>query len=184
MTNPTFQITFTAALVPILLAAVLQRRHGPGIAARWTVAALVLYGIVLAVTFGLHIPLNNDIDQAGDLNHITDLAQVRDDVERPWVVWNIPRTLLHHRGGRRPRPRPPSARTQHQPTGRHERALRTHPRLPPATTTRARLITSPAPTPRTEQHPMTEDLTTAGTVAAAIGCACWWPACCSPSRPA
>ena len=53
----------------------------------------MLYGIVLAVTFGLHIPLNNDIDRA-DLNHITDLAQVRDDVEGPWVVWNIPRTLL------------------------------------------------------------------------------------------
>jgi uncharacterized membrane protein len=91
--NPTFQITFTAALALTALAAVLQRRHGSGIAARWTVAALVLYGIVLAVTFGVHIPLNNDIDRA-DLNHITDLAQVRDDVERPWVVWNIPRTLL------------------------------------------------------------------------------------------
>ena len=91
--NPAFPITFTAALVLTVLAAVLQRRHGPGIAARWTVAALVLYGIVLAVTFGLHIPLNNDIDQA-DPDRIADLARVRDDVEGPWVVWNIPRTLL------------------------------------------------------------------------------------------
>jgi uncharacterized membrane protein len=91
--NPTFQITFTAALVLTALAAVLQRRNGPRVAARWTLAALVLYGVVLAVTFGLHIPLNNDIDRA-DPNHITDLAQVRDDVEGPWAVWNIPRTLL------------------------------------------------------------------------------------------
>ena len=75
------------------LAVVLQRRHGPGVAVRWTVAALVLYGIVLAVTFGLHIPLNNDIDQA-DPDRIAGLAQVRDDFEGPWVVWNIPRTLL------------------------------------------------------------------------------------------
>ena len=92
--NPVFQVTFTAALVLTALAAVLQRRHGPGVAARWTVAALVLYGIVLAVTFGLHIPLNNDIDRAGDPDRITDLAQVRDQFEGPWVVWNIVRTLL------------------------------------------------------------------------------------------
>ena len=58
--NPVFQLSFTAALVLTALAVVLQRRHGPGVAVRWTVAALVLYGIVLAVTFGLHIPLNNE----------------------------------------------------------------------------------------------------------------------------
>jgi uncharacterized membrane protein len=91
--NPAFQITFTAALVLTALAAVLQRRHRPGIAARWTVAALMLYTIVLAVTFGIHIPLNNDIDQA-DPDRIAGLAQVRYDFEGPWAVWNIPRTLL------------------------------------------------------------------------------------------
>ena len=63
--NPVFQVSFTGALVLTALAAVLQRRHAPGVAVRWTVAALVLYGIVLAVTFGLHIPLNDEIDQAG-----------------------------------------------------------------------------------------------------------------------
>jgi len=91
--NPAFQITFTAALVLTALAAVLQRRHRPGIAVRWTVVALVLYAVVLAVTFGIHIPLNSDIDQA-DPDRIAGLAQVRDDVEGPWAVWNIPRTLL------------------------------------------------------------------------------------------
>lgn len=91
--NPAFQITFTAALVLTALAAVLQRRHRPAIAVRWTVAALVMYAIVLAVTFGLHIPLNNDIDQA-DPDRIAGLAQVRDDFEGPWVAGNIPRTLL------------------------------------------------------------------------------------------
>ena len=91
--NPVFQISFTVALALTVLAAVLQRRHSPGMAARWTVAALVLYAIVLAVTFGVHIPLNNDIDQA-DPDRITGLARVRDDFEGPWVIWNIPRTLL------------------------------------------------------------------------------------------
>ena len=91
--NPVFPVTFAAALVLTALAAVLQRRYRPGVAVRWTVAALVMYAIVLAVTFGVHIPLNNDIDQA-DPDRIAGLAQVRDDFEGPWVVWNIPRTLL------------------------------------------------------------------------------------------
>jgi uncharacterized membrane protein len=94
--NPIFQITFTAALVLTVIAAVMQRRHGPEPAVRWTVGALVLYGIVLAVTFGLHVPLNEDIDQAGDPDRAeaAELADVRDDVEDPWVAGNIPRTLL------------------------------------------------------------------------------------------
>jgi uncharacterized membrane protein len=91
--NPVFQLTFTVALVLTALAAVLQRRHGPGVAVRWTVAALVLYGIVVAVTFGIHVPLNDDIDQA-NLDRVADVADVRDDVEDPWVAWNIVRTVL------------------------------------------------------------------------------------------
>jgi uncharacterized membrane protein len=92
--NPVFQITFAVALLVAALAVVVQRRHGPGPAVRWTVAALVLHGIVLAITFGLHVPLNNDIEEAGDPEHAADIAEVRDDVEDPWVVGNIPRTLL------------------------------------------------------------------------------------------
>jgi uncharacterized membrane protein len=92
--NSVFQLSFTAALVLTALAALLQRRHGPGLAVRWTVAALALYGIVLAVTFGLHIPLNDDIDQAGDPERAAEPADVRDDVEGPWVAGHIPRTLL------------------------------------------------------------------------------------------
>ena len=92
--NPVFQISFTAALVLTVLAAVLQRRHGPRIAMRWTVAALVLYGIVLAVTAGIHIPLNYEIDDAGDPDRIADLAHVRNQHEGPWVAWNIVRTLF------------------------------------------------------------------------------------------
>jgi uncharacterized membrane protein len=92
--NPVFQLTFTGALVLTVLAAVLQRRHGPGVAVRWTVAALVLYGIVFAVTLGINIPLNNEIDQAGDPDRIADLAHVRNQFEGPWVAANIVRTLF------------------------------------------------------------------------------------------
>jgi uncharacterized membrane protein len=92
--NPVFQLTFTGALVLTVLAAVQQRRHGPGVALRWTVAALVLYGIVFAVTLGINIPLNNEIDQAGDPDRIADLAHVRNRFEGPWVAANVARTLL------------------------------------------------------------------------------------------
>ena len=92
--NPVFQVTFTAALVLIPLAVVLQRRLAPGVAVRWTVAALVLYGIVLAVTAGIHIPLNSEIDEAGDPDRIADLADVRNQHEGPWVAWNVVRTLF------------------------------------------------------------------------------------------
>jgi uncharacterized membrane protein len=92
--NPVFQLSFTAALVLIALAAVLQRRHGSRVAMRWTVAALVLYGIVVAVTFGINVPLNDELDRAGDPDRIADLAHVRDRFEGPWVAANIVRTIL------------------------------------------------------------------------------------------
>jgi uncharacterized membrane protein len=91
--NPVFQLTFTVALVLTVAAVVLHRRRGTGVAVRWTVAALVLYGVVVAVTAGLHIPLNEDIDQA-NLDSVANLAAVRDDVEGPWVAGNIVRTLF------------------------------------------------------------------------------------------
>jgi uncharacterized membrane protein len=92
--NPVFQITFTAAMVLTPLAAVLHRRHGRDIAVRWTIAALVLYGIALALTFGINVPLNDQIDRAGDPDHSVNLAHVRDRFEGPWVAANIVRTLL------------------------------------------------------------------------------------------
>lgn len=61
---------------------------------RWTVAALVLYGIAVAVTFGINIPLNDELDRAGDPDRIADLVHVRKQFEGPWVPANIVRTLL------------------------------------------------------------------------------------------
>ena len=92
--NPAFFLSFAGALVLTALAAVLQRRHGPAVATRWTVASLVLYAIVLAVTFGINVPLNDELDGAGDPDRITDLAHVRNQFEGPWVAANIVRTLL------------------------------------------------------------------------------------------
>jgi uncharacterized membrane protein len=92
--NPAFQLTFTAALVLTALAAVLQRRHGSRVAVRWSLAALGLYGVVLAVTFGINVPLNDELDRAGDPDRIADLAHVRNQFEGPWVAANLVRTLF------------------------------------------------------------------------------------------
>jgi uncharacterized membrane protein len=93
-TNPVFPLSFTLALLLTALAAVLQGIFGSRAALRWTISALVLYGVVLAITAGLHIPLNLQIDEAGDPDRIKDLAHVRDQFETPWVVGNVVRTLF------------------------------------------------------------------------------------------
>jgi uncharacterized membrane protein len=92
--NPVFPLAFSAALVLTVIAALMQRRHGSRAAMRWTVAALALYAAVLALTGAIHIPLNEEITRAGDPGRIADLADVRDDFETPWVVWNVVRTVL------------------------------------------------------------------------------------------
>lgn len=92
--NPVFPISFTAALLLAILAIVLQARLAPGAAVRWIVAALVLYGIALAITGGIHLPLNEQISQAGDPDRVADLAHIRNQVEAPWVAWNVVRTLF------------------------------------------------------------------------------------------
>ena len=92
--NPMFFLTFFGALVLTAGAAVQQRRHGPVAAARWVVAALVLYALVLAVTFGINVPLNDQRDRAGDPDRIADLAHVRTRFEGPWVAANLVRALL------------------------------------------------------------------------------------------
>lgn len=92
--SPWFPLSFTVALLFTVLATVLQPALAPGAVVRSVVAALVLYGVVLAITGGIHIPLNLQINEAGDPDNIADLARVRDQVEAPWVVWNIVRTLF------------------------------------------------------------------------------------------
>jgi uncharacterized membrane protein len=92
--NPVFPLSFTVALQLTLVATVLQAGLAPGPAVRWVVAALVLYGVVLAITGVVHMPLNTQISQAGNPDDGADLAQVRTQFEAPWVTWNIVRTLF------------------------------------------------------------------------------------------
>lgn len=92
--NGAFLPVFMGAFVLPAGAAVLHRRLGMREAARWTAAAAILYGLGLLVSFGINIPLNDKLDQAGDPDLIANLAAVRHDFEGPWVAWNIVRTVL------------------------------------------------------------------------------------------
>ena len=91
--NPAFPLTF---LVPGALAAVALvqvRRSGSPRGARWIVAGLALYAVAVVVTGAIHLPLNEDLENAGDPARIENLAAVRDDFAGPWVAWNIVRAL-------------------------------------------------------------------------------------------
>jgi len=91
--NPWFLISFLGALVFTALAAVLHLGGDGRPVLPWIVAALVLYGAALAITFTVNIPLNNRIQAAGAPDRIADLAAVRGAFEATWVRWNIARAL-------------------------------------------------------------------------------------------
>jgi uncharacterized membrane protein len=92
--NPVFFAAYFGAFLLTVAAAVLLRNRGGGPAFRWTIAALVLYGVSLVVTVAINVPLNDELADAGNPDQIGDLAAVRDDFEDPWVAWNIVRTVL------------------------------------------------------------------------------------------
>ncbi len=91
--NGWFLIAFLGAPVLIALAAVLHLRAGAGAALFWIVAALVLYTVVLLVTFAVNVPLNDQLEAAGGPGRVMDLATVRERFEARWVRWNVVRAV-------------------------------------------------------------------------------------------
>jgi uncharacterized membrane protein len=91
--NPVFFLSFLGAPILMVAALVIERRSGSRQVVRWIVAALALYGVMFLITGAIHLPLNDDIVQAGDPDRIADLASVRDDFYGPWVAWNVVRTV-------------------------------------------------------------------------------------------
>lgn len=93
--NPPFLLTFMGGIVLSGAAAVLywiDDRRGP---VPWVVAGFVLYLVVLVITGAVNVPLNNELDAAGDPRHIADLAAVRERFEDRWVLWNAIRSAIN-----------------------------------------------------------------------------------------
>ena len=91
---PAFPLTLLVAPALAGVALFQARRCGQAKTARWILAALALYAVMVVITVVVHFPLNEDLKQAGDPTRIENLAAVRDDFVTPWVAWNIVRTLV------------------------------------------------------------------------------------------
>ncbi len=93
--NGWFILGYLGALVFTAAAVVL---HATGSGGRQALApligALVAYIGAMVVTARINIPLNNALEQAGPVDHITDTAAVRRAFETPWTRANTWRTLL------------------------------------------------------------------------------------------
>ncbi|MFD9539206.1 DUF1772 domain-containing protein [Streptomyces sp. NPDC060022] len=93
--NPVFMLPFMGSIPLIALAVFLAWRGHGRPALPWLVAALVLYLVAFAVTVAVNVPLNDQLERAGDPSSIGNLAAVRERFEAAWVTWNIVRALLH-----------------------------------------------------------------------------------------
>jgi uncharacterized membrane protein len=91
--NPAFFFAFLGAPALAAVALAQARRSGSARIAGWIVAGLALYAVMLVVTFAVHVPLNYELQDAGDPDRIENLAAVRDDFVTPWVAWEIVRTV-------------------------------------------------------------------------------------------
>jgi uncharacterized membrane protein len=91
--NPWFVAGFIGAPLLTGVAALLQAGEDDLAIFGWTVAAFVLYFAVIVITRSVHLPLNAEIQAAGDPDRIPDLAAVRQRFEARWVRWNIVRTV-------------------------------------------------------------------------------------------
>jgi uncharacterized membrane protein len=59
----------------------------------WIAAGFLLYLVMFGITMGLNVPLNNQLEAAGDPDRHTDLAAVRERFEAPWVAYNLARAV-------------------------------------------------------------------------------------------
>jgi uncharacterized membrane protein len=90
--NGWFALSFGGAPILTAIAAAFHFGADERPVLPWIVAAFVLYGATLVITFRLSIPLNNALDAAGDPDQ-ADLPAARRQYEAAWVRWNNLRTL-------------------------------------------------------------------------------------------
>jgi uncharacterized membrane protein len=95
ISNPWFMFGFLGAPVFTGLAALLQLGADRRSVLAWVLAAFVLFLAVLVITFRVNLPLNAEIQAAGDPDRIADLAAVRERFESTWVTWNVARTVVN-----------------------------------------------------------------------------------------
>jgi uncharacterized membrane protein len=91
--SPPFLAAFVGSPVLTFVALLLHLGEGSRAALGWVIAAFVLTIATIAITRAVHLPLNAAIKAAGDVDAMSDRAEVRERVEGRWVRWNIVRTV-------------------------------------------------------------------------------------------
>jgi uncharacterized membrane protein len=79
--------------VPAAWATQIELRRGTPANVKWVAAGFGLSALCLLITFAFNIPLNDQLDAAGDPAKIANINEVRDAFETPWAIWNIVRTV-------------------------------------------------------------------------------------------
>jgi uncharacterized membrane protein len=90
--NGWFALCFGGALICTLAAVLLHLPDGRRAPLPWLLAALLLYGLVLAVTVAVNVPLNDRLEAGAPA---VDPAQLRAMFEAGWVRWNVVRAVLN-----------------------------------------------------------------------------------------
>ncbi|MGR6320235.1 DUF1772 domain-containing protein [Micromonospora soli] len=90
--NGWFALCFGGALLCTLAAVLLHLPADRRTPLPWLVAALVLYGLVLAVTAAVNVPLNDRLAAGGPG---ADPGELRASFESTWVRWNVVRAVLN-----------------------------------------------------------------------------------------
>lgn len=91
--NGWFFLSFLGVLVFGAAAVVCQLVGGPGPALSAVAAGFALAVVSTVVTVRFNIPLNNQLDAAGEPGRIADLAGLRARFQDTWIRWNLVRTL-------------------------------------------------------------------------------------------
>ncbi len=91
--SPFVLLVLMGALGLTAVAAFLQHRLGARSAVRWILAALVLYVVAVGITVGIHFPLNDTLENAGDPDRIANLTALRAGTESAWVNAHLVRTV-------------------------------------------------------------------------------------------
>lgn len=93
--NPLFMLTFFGPLLCSGAAATLTVRSGhPGWP--WVVTAAALNLATVAITFAVHLPLNDGLKASGRLEGPADLTRARARFqEERWVAWNLVRAVAN-----------------------------------------------------------------------------------------
>ena len=90
--SPLVLLVLMGALGLTALAGFLLYRLGARSAVRWTLAAFVLYVVAVGITVGIHFPLNDTLEHAGDPDRIANLPALRARTESAWVTAHLVRT--------------------------------------------------------------------------------------------